>query len=208
MKVKHTFLYFLLISNFLIFSTFLINKRGGFQNKNNLIASAVKTSPSSNSYMILQYENEGVLMNKETVILDSEGEKHYFYDIVKEYDYKALFVRFSHRDCSDCIIKIKEVIEKLDEGLERNIVFLSDNASFVSFLNSIKLLPEGVVPYTFDLEDDRFVTGNYLDIPIEGKGLPFCFTVNELFETDRLFIPDIEDLHTIRHYIQTILKSL
>lgn len=49
---------------------------------------------------------------------------------------------------------------------------------------------------------------NFFGVPIEGKGLPFCFNINSNNETDKIYFPDVTSPDEIKLYFEEVIDNL
>jgi len=201
----------LVLSNLFLLCTLFVKSLHYGKNQDmskNITISRGKESHRPDRFLEMRVENEGVPINKNVYLLDTNAVRFTLENIVRRNKHKTVFVRFSSRDCSTCVDKIAKMVEKFPPEKRGKVVFLSDNASLRSFIVREVQRKPSVASYTFDPEDDRYVTGNFMGIPLEGKGMPFCFTVNSLYETDNFYIPDVDNERDILEYLTAVLNKL
>jgi len=210
MKTK-AILSVLVLSNLLLLCTLFVKSSYSAKNMDmsqNITISRGKENHASDKFLSLRVENEGLPINKTVHLLDTNSTRFTMEDIVGKKNHNLVFVRYSSRDCSSCIDKITKIVEKFPIEKRDKVVFVSDNASLRSFIVREVQKKSNIVSYTFDPEDDRSVTGIFLGIPLEGKGMPFCFTVNGHYETDNFYIPDVDNEQAIQEYLTAVLNKI
>jgi len=210
MKTK-AILSVLVLSNLLLLCTIFVKSSYSAKNMDmsqSITISREKENHASDKFLSLRVENEGFPINKTVRLLDTNSTRFTMEDIVRKNNHNLVFVRYSSRDCSSCIDKITKIVEKFPTEKRDKVVFVSDNASLRTFIVREMQKKSNIVSYTFDPEDERSVTGNFMDIPLEGKGMPFCFTVNSHYETDNFYIPDVDNEQAIQEYLMAVLNKI
>jgi len=153
--------------------------------------------------------NEGVPLNVHAKLFDTSLTKISFQEMILQNDFK-IFVCYSSYDCSDCINAIIRTIRDFPRDLTKHFALISDYESENSFIAVQQRRNTSIAAYNIDYKiKDSGVNKlqNPLGIPLEGKGMPFVFTVNALFETDNFFVPDKSDMTSLNRYFNAILKK-
>lgn len=83
---------------------------------------------------------------------------------------------------------------------------LSDNIDQRDFLIKERKRNSGLKSFSFALDNLNVL--NFLGIPIEGKGLPFCFKINSSNETDKIYFPYVTSSEEIKLYFNEIIDNV
>ncbi|MCS4226913.1 hypothetical protein [Sphingobacterium sp. BIGb0165] len=203
---KKAFIVLLSILNIILLSTIFLRGKTCIETNKAIANEKVKDRTSSRGYDILlvTLENEGIKINIEATLIDAFGNRLSLKNLIKKYGNDVVFVRYSALDCNTCVNTIISVIKTLPERKRNKIILLSDNLDFTDFIAKEKNRQIPLKSYSFYTSETNKL--NFLDIPIEGKGVPFCFTINSNYETDKIFFPEITLPSEIKLYFNEIIK--
>ncbi|MFR8835272.1 hypothetical protein [Bacteroides sp. CG01] len=143
--------------------------------------------------MKLCFQNEGLILDSEILLVENESKEYILSDIVKE---KTLVIRFSQLNCQACIEAIKPLLKKVNI---KQVVFL------VTYTNK-KFLKE--FKKEIDQEDWRFFQVNSLYVPVEDLNSPYFFVLDEKMSLNYVFIPHKEMLDQIERYFEIVEQHL
>ncbi|MCS3556215.1 MULTISPECIES: hypothetical protein [unclassified Sphingobacterium] len=195
----------LIISN----SVILYNYYKGSSNTyklNNKSNSASQDLLSANFGSLIT-QNEGVAVDKNAELINLKNENLTLNQLLLYFDNRIIF-RFSSLDCSVCIQRIFNVINSFPKDVQAaKFAIIYDGDSFRNFdikFNDINTL---VPAYIISPESENYVKGNFLNIPVEGKGMPFFFSLNALGETDNIYIPDENKPDFTKNYLTFLLRK-
>lgn len=153
-------------------------------------------------------QNEGVLVDKNTELMNLRNEMTTLNHLFSIFDKKIIF-RFSSLDCNLCVQHIFNVINLFPKDIqEKKFIIIYDSDSFRNFAIKFQTINTIVPAYLISPEGENYIKGKFLNIPVEGKGMPFFFSLNDLKETDNIYIPDHNNPDFIKNYLNFLLKKL
>lgn len=145
-------------------------------------------------------QNEGISIEKNIQLIDINNRSVSLEKTEAGLNNKIIF-RFSSLDCSLCINRVLGVLNKFPEHVKKHkFMIMYDGDEFRDFNIKFKSL-NTVIPAFL-------ISSKQLGIPIEGKGLPFFFSLNNSNETDNIYVPDQEKPEYTKNYLIFLLKKI
>jgi hypothetical protein len=153
-------------------------------------------------------QNEGIPIDKDILFIDLHNKVVPLEKTGATKNNKIIF-RFSSLDCSLCINRILNVLNKFPENIKKNkFMIMYDGDEFRNFDIKFKSLNTVIPAFLISSKNESYEKSKYLGIPIEGKGLPFFFSLNNSNETDNIYIPDQEKPDYIKNYLNFLLRKM
>lgn len=152
--------------------------------------------------IIIQYESESTYPNKNTVLVNGNGAKDSFCNIINK---KVLIIRVAKSDCSLCLeTQLSTILGLLKEKNMLHKIYIFSNVrnyrEFLSFINYNKIPPEE----SYFLEDPKSFS-----IPVDNYN-PFLylFCTDPSLEIKYLFVPISSQKQLTNDYLNLINKLL
>ncbi|MCS3554732.1 MULTISPECIES: hypothetical protein [unclassified Sphingobacterium] len=163
------------------------------------------------NYDYFVISNESVPLNQVLMLSDTLGTSKSLADIVKSFAEPKIYIRYSQYDCSDCVNAIFKLLNSYPAAQRNSFVIISDYDDHDKFMVTRKSKFWHLDHYNIDFSSNGSQSSTEppkLGIPIEGKGVPFVFTVNALMQTDHFFTPEKGDLDSFKRYLNAVLKKM
>lgn len=145
------------------------------------------------NYCSVIMPNDGRIINAEANIQDTTFRKSNVLEHLKAP--KMLIFRYSFSDCEGCIELVLEELSKLKNDIP--FLIITDSYSDQDFLIKMRQMNPKCQVYSL-------VGSESLNLPLEGKALPFLFLVDQQGRTSHIFTPYKEYPLQLKEYLSVI----